>query len=517
MEGNLNIQSCFDLLSEQGFGAERQLFSNLLDTVISYCVTLELKKEKHFENNCEGGEILEEGEIGSENGGKSTKDEFSGSVEVEGGIDGEIKIKHPKLNYSKRKKRKGEITSFEKDKTKYISDGNLETTKRNENAIASEKYDMKLRNNVSESKSVISSPQCQFCPFTSRKKGKYFKSILRKHNRAEHHVCEICRKKLDSAGDLTGHMESVHKDSQGRMICGLDGCSARPKPSKIDPLEATVTHVRFIHDRILYICKECGRPYKSLRKHKALHSMDPNSLFTCEECQFICTTEKTLKRHKRVTHLISEEEPEKDKEDVKLPCDMCDFKTNGLSQDEEYRLILHKKVHQDGEMICNKCPFKSTKPFTLKRHLAEEHNQGRVFQCTHCDYKTDQTGHLKNHIVRHYSEKTFQCDQCKFSGKIKQSLDRHIQRAHQKEAPKYLCDECDYKSGDFSNFDAHRRVRHGSEVLACEDCDYKTKSRRSLRDHKTKHSTRLICAICGFATNSEKNLRTHKSESHNNQ
>ena len=114
MEGNLNIQSCFDLLSEQGFGAERQLFSNLLDTVISYCVTLELKKEKHFVNNCEGGEILEEGEIGSENGGKSSKDEFSGSVEVEGGIDGEINIKNPKLDYSKRKKRNITCTSHPK-------------------------------------------------------------------------------------------------------------------------------------------------------------------------------------------------------------------------------------------------------------------------------------------------------------------------------------------------------------------------------------------------------------------
>ena len=486
---------------------------------------------------CKSGDVvLEDGEIGSKNGDVSIKEEFSGSPKVKDDIDDAPgQMKSSKHKYSNRKKIKGEKGPIGKEsrdnynadqlvkistesKTKDSGLSNLETV------LSSEKTCEKKQRNISESKSGISSSQCEYCPFSlgSQKSGKYFKSKLRRHNKIEHHVCEICHEKCDSSDDLSRHMESVHRDIEGRMICGVDGCSMRPQSARGDLLEKTVTHVRVVHDQITYVCKECGKPYNDFSKHKVLHSLDPKSLFTCEECQYAFITEKSLGRHRRVTHPIlqPEEDPEKTKADMKLPCNICDFKTSGLSQEEDYKLILHKKIHQNGEMICNKCPFKSPKRFTLKRHLAEEHNQGMVFQCTFCEYKTgghSGKGHLKIHMARHSNEKNFQCDQCEFSGNTKTSLDRHIQRAHQQHAPKFLCDECDYKSGDYSNFDAHRRVRHGSEVLACEDCDYKTKSRRSLRDHKTKHSTRLICAICGFATDSEKNLRTHKSESHNNQ
>ena len=55
MEGGRNIESCFALLTEQGFGAERQLFAKLLDTVFAYYwgnMTLEPHKiEKLFGNS----------------------------------------------------------------------------------------------------------------------------------------------------------------------------------------------------------------------------------------------------------------------------------------------------------------------------------------------------------------------------------------------------------------------------------------------------------------------------------
>ena len=49
MEGGRNLESCFDLLTEQGFGRERQLFVNLLDTVYAYWGSMTMephKKEK---------------------------------------------------------------------------------------------------------------------------------------------------------------------------------------------------------------------------------------------------------------------------------------------------------------------------------------------------------------------------------------------------------------------------------------------------------------------------------------
>ena len=174
----------------------------------------------------------------------------------------------------------------------------------------------------------------------------------------------------------------------------------------------------------------------------------------------------------------------------KFPCGSCDFETSGLSQDlEEYKLIMHKRIHQSGEIICTMCPYKTEKPFSLKRHLAEIHNIGDVFQCNQCDYKTGgptSKSHMKIHMARHLNEKNFQCDQCEFGGNTKSSLENHLKR-HNTYAAKYNCNECEYKSTDISNFKAHRQVKHGSLVLSCEDCDYSTKSRRSLREHRRKH------------------------------
>ena len=53
MEGAKNIERCFDLLTEEGFGTERQLFANFLDTVYVYWGNLTFEpyeKEKHFGN-----------------------------------------------------------------------------------------------------------------------------------------------------------------------------------------------------------------------------------------------------------------------------------------------------------------------------------------------------------------------------------------------------------------------------------------------------------------------------------
>ena len=49
---------------------------------------------------------------------------------------------------------------------------------------------------------------CKYCPFTlkAREKGRKFRFKLRKHNKAEHHVCEVCRKKNSDKEELERHM-----------------------------------------------------------------------------------------------------------------------------------------------------------------------------------------------------------------------------------------------------------------------------------------------------------------------
>ena len=326
----------------------------------------------------------------------------------------------------------------------------------------------------------VNSGHCKYCPFKLPAKN-YFRSKLRMHNKTEHFVCEICRKKHDNRDELDMHMKSLHKDIEGGVICGVNGCKL-----KLKEMIHAFAHVRQHHDRVAdLICKDCDKPYIRLKRHRLQHHRDPSStkpLKRCTACGETFITNKGLLFHTRLKH------PKPGKFSRKFPCGSCDFETSGLSQDqEEYKLIMHKRIHQSGEIICTMCPYKTEKPFSLKKHLAENHNIGNLFQCNQCDYKTGgpcSKSKMKDHMATHSNEKNFQCDQCEFSGNTKANLDQHMRRHN---APKYVCDKCEYKSSDSGNFTVHKQVKHGSVVLSCEDCDYSTKSRRSLREHRRKH------------------------------
>ena len=50
---------------------------------------------------------------------------------------------------------------------------------------------------------------------------------------------------------------------------------------------------------------------------------------------------------------------------------------------------------------CEKCDYKSTKMFNVKKHTAAVHD-GVRYPCQYCDYKATETGHLRKHVrARH--------------------------------------------------------------------------------------------------------------------
>ena len=147
---------------------------------------------------------------------------------------------------------------------------------------------------------------------------------------------------------------------------------------------------------------------------------------TCTSCGYTCITHLMLLLHTKARH------PKPGKFRQKFPCTSCDFETSGLSQEEEFKLIMHKRIHQSGEIICTMCPYKTEKPFSLKRHLAEEHNIAtHRFQCNQCDFKTHGHGDkskMKIHVATHSNEKNFQCDQCEFASNTNMGVVRHLKR-----------------------------------------------------------------------------------------
>ena len=62
------------------------------------------------------------------------------------------------------------------------------------------------------------------------------------------------------------------------------------------------------------------------------------------------------------------------------------------------------------------------------------------------------------------------------------------------ETPKFFCDQCEYKSWDYSNFKVHTKVKHGSDIHKCQECDYQSKSSRSIKMHNLKYNHTLPLA-----------------------
>ena len=336
---------------------------------------------------------------------------------------------------------------------------------------------------VSKVNTEAVSTSCKYCPFTLSG-NTFFKARLRMHNRTEHHVCEICQNRHKDSSELEMHMNSLHECPTGGFVCGVDGCD-----KKIPELYKVLVHVREFHNKVAdRICLECGIPYSRLRTHRRhYHNELKKSLKTCKQCGYTCITTSNMAAHKRVKH------PKLGQPSRKFACSLCEFQTSGNSQNEEFKLIVHNRVHHAGEIICTLCPYKTEKPYAIGRHLAEVHNVGRVALCNQCDYKAGGAfGEimLRRHMARHTQERNFQCDQCEFRGYTKYDLGKHYYNRHEVNPPKYVCNDCDYTSNDSSNFKAHQEAKHGSWI-SCKECDYQTKSRRALREHKKKHSANL--------------------------
>lgn len=490
MEAVNNFASCLKLLENQGFQAEHRLLVQLLGCIETYwnrpnAGNLDVQRDTLKSPNVGSLDIqrdtaaksslIEEEDI------ELVNDIFFSNQDLGGDVNGKYPSEVKSEKGPKKKRKRGKIrehVTHNKDKNDQVAE--LEVS----NAIDEYSLERKgTRRRIPRNSKVnpeVTLSRCKYCPF--RIPGSFVKIRfkLRMHNKAEHFVCEICEKKHDNKDELDMHMNSLHKDVEGKVICGVNGCDR-----KLKQLYNILEHVRLCHKRVAdRICKECDKPYLKIRRHRRQHHIDPSALKTCEECGFTSLTKSNLIVHIRLRH------PKQGKFSRKFSCASCDFETNGLSQDEEFKLIMHKRIHQSGEIICTMCPYKSEKPWSLKRHLAKEHNIGYVFQCNQCDYKTGgptAKGHMKTHMARHSNEKNFICDQCEFSGNTTWALQKHLQR-HNPDMPKYLCNECDYKSTDSGNFKAHKQVKHGSVVLSCEDCEYSTKSTRSLREHNKKQA-----------------------------
>ena len=180
----------------------------------------------------------------------------------------------------------------------------------------------------------------------------------------------------------------------------------------------------------------------------------------------------------------------------------------------------------------------------------------KIRSCAHCDYETDRSTDLRNHIafvhgigVEHLCVEGICQTKNEGKGNIffnKRSLNQHIDNVH-KGIYKFMCKEpdCKFRSNSQTPFTAHMAKKHGIGVeehicedcskvfvsklylqkhqrsgmckipknFQCEDCGKWFKTKEKLEEHEkvfhTQEIDKVICEECGKEYASEKGLQDH--------
>lgn len=100
----------------------------------------------------------------------------------------------------------------------------------------------------------------------------------------------------------------------------------------------------------------------------------------------------------------------------------------------------------------NEVEYKYSKKGELKKH-------GPVYQCNQCEYQTKGKNTLKRHIDAEHGGIKYPCQYCQYEAKAKEHLKKHVEAKH--EGIKYPCSQCDLKSSQMSNLRTHMKRKHG--------------------------------------------------------
>uniref|UniRef100_A0A671P4S4 Zinc finger protein 462-like n=1 Tax=Sinocyclocheilus anshuiensis TaxID=1608454 RepID=A0A671P4S4_9TELE len=181
--------------------------------------------------------------------------------------------------------------------------------------------------------------------------------------------------------------------------------SSSPPP----PLESPVPQAR--PDSILTceFCEFSSGYMQSLRRHyRDRHG--GKKLFKCKDCSFFTCYKSTFTLHVEAGHTSGPEETPKD-----LRCPFCLYHTKHKSS-----MIDHIVLHREERVV----------PLEVSRSKLSRHLDGLVFRCHKCTFTCSSEQNLQQHIQKHEELKPYQCQLCYYDSKLLHELEIHLRQEH---------------------------------------------------------------------------------------
>ena len=270
--------------------------------------------------------------------------------------------------------------------------------------------------------------------------------------------------------------------------------------------KGAVQHFLIEHkNKMLFNCSKCGEilmSYKEALLHmKRDHrlKLDTN---TCPICMIeITNASKKMKTHMALEHGLG-----------KFCCEICDTKFI-----EEEGLQKHnKRYHEEGaeKTLCLRCGKLILKSL-LKQHKEEHQITGKTVPCPTCNKLFYGDRDMKRHKWRAHRSILFNCDQCGYQTKYKESLTTHLSYKHSSDQP-FSCDECGKRVKSASILKYHKLIHTGERRYVCKFCGKKFKTSTNLRVHTILHTKEYEahCEICGQNFAQRYNYKMHVKKHH---
>ena len=150
------------------------------------------------------------------------------------------------------------------------------------------------------------------------------------------------------------------------------------------------------------------------------------------------------------------------------------------------------------------------------------------FICDQCGLKTSRKDSLIRHITRAHSKvkrSLFTCDRCSYKTSRKPNLTRHITRIHEgvknpNQIHECTYDSCQYQTSEILSLRKHIKQKHKSpkKRFKCQHCVFSTTSKILFERHEKRHQSESIakihCSVCKLSFNDDNDFSTHLQEYH---